>query len=143
MVVFEDLEDWVGRDLPFLLDERNHRLDLLRSELVRPDVTGAEKLRRILEALQIEAGYGNTVEVDQQKIVVSGEEIFVDMLRLGRVSVFWRTPDGKRVGEWDRGTAHWVELPGKYRRSIGYAMEMASRTRPIELISLPLGRIAR
>lgn len=143
MSIYDDLESWVKRDLPFLLDERNHRLAALRTELLRPDVAGAEKLRRVLEALQVEASYGNTVEVGQQGIVVSGVELNVDVLRMGRVSTFWRTPDGKRVGEYDRATGEWVELPSKYRRSIGQAMEMASRTRPIEILSLPLGRIER
>lgn len=141
MVLFERLEEFVAIDLPFLQDERGARLDFLRNDLVRPDVNGAEKLRRLLEALQVEANYGNSVEVDQQRIVVGDEEIFVDVLRLGRISAFWRTPDGQRVGEFDRATRQWVELPSKYRHQIGRAMEMASRMRPIEVISLPLGRI--
>jgi hypothetical protein len=57
------------------------------------------------------------------------------------VSVFWRTPDGKRCGEFDRGTNQWVEFPGKYNRNIEAAMDMATRMRPVELLSLPLGRI--
>jgi hypothetical protein len=135
------LDDWVGRDLPFLLQERRTRVESLENAVASPDITGAEKLRRVMEALMIEAQYGGTVEVTQQKIDVSGEELFVDILRLGRISVFWRTPDGRRVGEFDRASGHWVELPGKYNRNIGMAMEMASRVRPVEIINLPLGRI--
>ena len=52
------LEESVARDLPFLTEERSLRLASLRQELVRPDIAGAEKLRRLLEALQIEAQYG-------------------------------------------------------------------------------------
>ncbi len=136
------LEDWFARDLPFLPAERATRLASLREELVRPDVASAEKLRRLLEALQVEAGYGATVEVYQDQIELMGEDLFVDVLRLGRLSLFWRTSDGKRVGEYDRGSGCWVELPGKHNRSIMLAMEMASRMRPVELINLPLGRIA-
>jgi hypothetical protein len=135
------LESWVERDLPFLPQERSTRLELLRQELARPDVAGADKLRRLLEALQIEAAYGGTVEVHQDQIVVGEEELFVDILRLGRISVFWRTPDGERVGEYDRAGGAWVELPGKHRRPIGLAMDMAARIRPVELVALPLGRI--
>ena len=135
------LEDWVDRDLPFLKEEREGRIDYLKKELVKPDVSDADKLRSLLEALQIEMNYGSTVEVTQQKIELEGEELFVDLLRVGRVSVFWRTPDGKRCGEFDVGTRKWVELPGKHNRSIGIAMDMATRMRPVELLSLPLGRI--
>lgn len=139
--VLNRLEDWVNRDLPFLMEERQSRVAYLKKELVKPDVSDADKLRRLLEALQIEMNYGSTVEVTQQRIGLEGEDLFVDLVRVGRVSVFWRTPDGKRCGEFDRGTRQWVELPGKYNRSIATAMDMASRMRPVELHALPLGRI--
>lgn len=142
-VVMARLADWVDRDLPFLAEERTRRIANLEAELARPDVTSADKLRRVLEALQIETAYGATVEVTQEEITIDGAPLFVDVLRLGRLSVFWMTPDGRRVGEWDRAAAAWRELPGKHRRPVAKAMEMASRMRPTELIALPLGRIRR
>jgi seryl-tRNA synthetase len=135
------LEDWVKSDLPFLREERESRIASLKDEIRRPDVEGSEKLRRVLEALQVEAGYGNTVEVEQQEIEIGEEALFVDVLRVGRVSLFWRTPEGKRVGEFERATNRWVELPGKYRRSIRTAIEMATRMRNVDVVTLPLGRI--
>ena len=140
-VVMERLEGWVEGDLPFLVEERQARLSELRKELARPDVHGAEKLRRLLEALQVEVTYGGTVEVHQEKIRVAGEEIHADILRLGRVSAFWKTPDNARFGEYDRASAAWVELPSKYKRTLVTTYEMASRIRPVELVALPLGRI--
>jgi hypothetical protein len=139
--IYGRLEDWVRRDLPFAKIERETRLEYLKKDLVRPDKTDADKLRRLLEVMQIEMNYGATVEVTQQQIELEGEDLFVDLLRIGRVSVFWRTSDGKRCGEYDRGVGGWVEFPGKRSHAIGEAMEMASRIRPVELISLPLGRI--
>jgi hypothetical protein len=136
------LEAAVAADLPFLAQERTARLVALKQELVRPEVAGAEKLRRLLEALVIEAEYGGSIEVYEEPITVAGEEVHADILRVGRVSVFWRTADGKRVGEFDRATRAWVELPGKYNRNISTAMEMAARMRPIQIVDLPLGRIA-
>lgn len=135
------LESFVARDLPFLLEERNARVAAIKDEVSRPDVTGAEKLRRVLEALQVEANYGNTVEVYQEQMTLGGESIFADMLRIGRVSVYWRTPDGKRVGEYDRATDTWVELDGKYVRPVNMTVEMATRIRPTEIVELPIGRI--
>ncbi len=137
------LEEFVTLDLPFLTDERGRRLEVLGRELARPEVTGAEKLRRLLEALQIETEYGKAVEVDQQEIALAGAPIFVDVLRIGRVSLFWRTPDGDRAGTFDRASWEWVELPPSYGRTIGSAIEMASRIRPAQLIDLPLGRVQR
>ncbi len=141
--IMNRLETWVEEDLPFLPDERSSRMTSLQDELARPDVTSAEKLRRLLESLLVEAGYGSSVEVTEERIEVAGDELYVDLLRIGRLSLFWMTPDGERVGEYDRGEATWRELDGSHKRSITAAMEMATRMRPVELLALPLGRISR
>ncbi|HPF69231.1 MAG TPA: DUF3450 domain-containing protein [Candidatus Krumholzibacteria bacterium] len=135
------LETAVARDLPFLPRERSERLAGLRRLLAEPTAGEAEKLRRLLEALIIEASYGESVEVAPQAVVLGNEEIHVDVLRVGRVAMFWRSPDGRRVGAWDPGAGAWTELPKGESRTIGRAMEMATRMRPVELIALPLGRI--
>ncbi len=139
--IMDRLEAWVAQDLPFLPEERAQRLNLLRETLAQTDISGAEKLRIFLEALLVECGYGDTVEVYEQKIEVAGEPLFAHVFRLGRLAIFWETPDNARVGEYDRVTHHWVELPAKYARNIAAAMEMAEKRRPIELLRLPLGRI--
>jgi hypothetical protein len=142
-VVLGRLENAVAGDLPFLAAERQDRLKNLRLAMAQPDLAPAEKLRLLLEALLIEAQYGNSVEVEPQTILVQGRETHADILRIGRLALFWRSPDGKRVGTWDPATTAWTELPGKHNRVISRAMEMAARTRPIDLVSLPLGRISR
>jgi hypothetical protein len=135
------LEAWVSRDVPFLLEERQTRLASVREAIARPDVTPAEKLRRVLEALQVEANYGNLAEVSQEKIVVGGGEVHADVIRVGRVSIFWRSPDGKRVGEYDRASKAWVELDSKHVQEINELREMVMRLRSTKVVSLPLGRI--
>jgi len=132
----------VDRSLPFLPEERQARLASLRKVLARPDVTAAEKLRRVLEARQVEAGYGGTVEVVQQPVTVAGDTVYADVLRLGRVALMWRTPDGDRAGAYDPGDAAWKELGAAERRRIVLAMEMASRVRAVEVVDLPVGRLA-
>lgn len=142
LVILDRLEASVAAGLPFLPAERHRRLEALRAEIVRPDVDAAEKLRRLLEALQVEAGYASTVEVYRDEVEVGGVALHADILRLGRVSLFWRSPDGRRVGLFDQATGSWRELSGSAARRINLAMEMAARTRPVELIALPLGRVA-
>lgn len=135
------LEAFVADDLPFLMEERKARIAGVKDALARPDYTGAEKLRRVLEALQVEANYGSVAEVYQEKIIVNDEEVHADMVRVGRVSVYWLTPDGERVGEYDRAQGKWVELDQKYIDTIIATREMALRMRSVEVIDLPLGRI--
>lgn len=140
-VVVGRLDNWVKQDVPFLMEERQARLASVREAIAKPEVTGAEKLRRVLEALQVEANYGNTVDVSQERIKVGNDEVSADVIRVGRVSVFWRSPDGKRVGEYDRGTKQWVELDRKYTNSISDVRDMVLRLRSTKVITLPLGRI--
>ena len=140
--VMNRLQGWVVEDLPFLPEERAQRLSFLDEALAQTDTSGAEKLRYLLEALLVECEYGDTVEVYEQRIQVDGEGVFANIFRLGRLSIFWQTPDGRRVGEYDRVTNRWVELPKQYVRGISAAVEMAEKRRPIELLRLPLGRLS-
>jgi hypothetical protein len=139
--IYIRLENRVHTGLPFLSREREGRLVSLKKDLNEPALSGAEKLRRLLEALQVETGYGNGVEVTQERIALGSDSLFVDLLRVGRVSLYWRTTDGERIGEYDRGMNRWIELPGNFKRDLGLAMEMATRMRPVEIITLPVGRI--
>jgi predicted nuclease with TOPRIM domain len=142
-VILSRLESEVETDLPFLFEEREARLANLRHAMAAPDLDPAEKLRVLLEALLVEAQDGETVEVQAATIPVGAQNIHVDVLRIGRLALYWRSPDGSRVGTWDPVDGAWTELPGKYNRVISRSMEMASRMRPTELVSLPLGRITR
>ncbi len=135
------LEEAIARDLPFLPLERSQRLAALREILVRPDATAADKLRRVMEALQIEADYGRSVEVYQDTVTVDGVPLLVDMLRLGRVSLFWRTPDGRLAGHFDPVTRQFAPLPQDNVDQVTKAMEVARRERTAELLELPIGRI--
>jgi predicted nuclease with TOPRIM domain len=135
------LGEFIKRDLSFLTKERSYRLDSIRETLSRPDKTATEKLRRVMEALQVEAEYGRTVEVYQDTIDLDGQHVLVDVLRLGRLSLFCQTPDSKTVGHYNRATGRWVSLSPGYRRNINKAVDMARRERVIDLIKLPIGRI--
>ena len=140
-VVVSHLDNFIKQDIPFLMDERHARIASVREAIAKPEVSGAEKLRRVLEALQVEANYGNTVDVSQERIQVGSDEVSADVIRIGRVSVYWRSPDGKRVGEYDRASNQWVELDHKYAETISDVREMVLRLRSTKLITLPLGRI--
>jgi hypothetical protein len=144
--VVAHLEETIARDLPFLPDERAQRIDEIKKVLVQPETSIAEKCRRVMEALKVETEYGHTVEVYQEVIEIDGLEtgqpVMADILRVGRLALFWRTPDGGTVGHWDRSAGKWVPLPGASRRHINDATEMALRQRTVDMVKLPLGRIA-
>ena len=65
-----------------------------------------------------------------------------DILRLGRVALFWRTPDGDRVGSFDRRPACGSNCRAATSGASPWPWRWPTRMRPVELIDLPLGRIA-
>ncbi len=139
--VYAHLADLVKTDAPFLADERQCRIASLRRVLDDPLAPAGEKFRKIFEALAVEAEYGTTVEVYPQKIPVDGDATMVSIFRLGRISLFFLTPDGKTSGIFDPASREWKKLAPKYNREIITAMEMAAKRRPVNLLNLPVGRV--
>lgn len=142
LAILGRLEAAVAADLPFLAAEREGRLATVRRELGDPAASAADKLRRVLEAVLIEARYGGAFEVYQDRIAPAGEELTVDLLHVGRLGLFWLTPDAARGGAWDAAAGAFVELSGRELDAVRRAVEMATRRRPAGVQDLPLGRIA-
>ncbi len=134
------LEEFIKADLPFLEEERAQRLSFLRRSLDDYHLELSEKLRRLMEALVVEAEYGNRVEKTKETLDLDGKPTLVDIFRLGRLGLYYLTPDGSRLGWLPRGARDWQPLDPGYHRSLVRAVEMADRQRAVELITLPIGR---
>ncbi len=139
--VFDRLGNRIDSDLPFLQDERRQRLQNLRKTLDDPEISTSEKFRKTMEALFIETEYGNTVEVYQQRIMVEGKSILVDIFRLGRISLFFQTLDQTQSGYFNQAQSVWKTLPAEYNREINAAIEIGTKRRSADLLNLPVGRI--
>ena len=139
--VIDELEESIKRGLPFLADERNARILSIKETLERPDKTGAEKYRRVMEALQIETEYGRTAEVYSEIINLDGQSVLVDILRLGRLALYCRTPDKKKTAYYDKIEKKWLLFSRGSSHEIGKAIEMARHERISDLARLPIGRI--
>ena len=138
--VFGQLSLFVENDLQFLKEERKKRLSFLRASLDDYRVGLSEKLRRVLEALQVEANYGRSIERTDGVINLKDERIEVNFLRVGRLAMFFVSTDHKKVGYLDRKTGDWKLLDRRYGKEILKAIEMAERKRAIELVDLPIGK---
>jgi hypothetical protein len=131
------LEELITVDAPFLIDEREQRVQNLTELLDRADVSVGEKFRRILEAYMIETEYGRTIEAYQDELVLdSGEPLTVDVLRVGRVGLYYQTLDGHSSGHWSKKNNKWVPLGPDYRRPILDGLRIARKQAPPELLSL-------
>ena len=91
----DSLNKFISLDIPFLIDERQSRLNDLDKLIIRADVTTAEKFRNIFEAYQLEANFGKTIESYQGFLNIEGNERAVDYFRLGRLGLYYRTPNGR------------------------------------------------
>ncbi len=132
------LEQFIHLDVPFLMDERENRINKLRETMLRVDVSNAEKYRKILEAYQVENDYGSSVDSYEEKIPSSAGEKTVDFLRFGRIALVYQSRDEDTRAYWDNSTRAWVEIGDEYRRPIRDGIKMARGQANLDLVSLPI-----
>lgn len=133
------LEELVAADLAFLPGERRQRLDMLRETLGDYGLAPGEKLRRFLEALQVEAGYGALVEAWDDAIDLDGSRVQGRVLRLGRAAALFLSRDGALAARLVPGAAGWEALGSSQARTLAQALEMHDHRRAFELLALPVG----
>jgi len=132
------LDSFIELDFPFLLEERRKRVETLKQNMDRADVSTAEKYRRIMEAYQVEVEYGRTIEASSDMLEKDGESRSVNYLRIGRVAYLYQTLDGEESGIWDQAAREWQILPGEYRSSISKGLRTARKQLAPDLLKLPV-----
>lgn len=138
----EQLRAAIATDLPFLQQERQERLTFLDQSLTDPDLALSEKLRRVLEALQVEADYGNSVEVTEEKVPLNQSEALVQILRLGRIGLFYLSYDGHSGGQWSLDQQQWLPLDDAYLSTVQTTIDIIKQKRSAELVDIPLPLIS-
>ena len=137
--MLEGLEQFIALDVPLYPDERKKRMQLLRDNQDRADVSVAEKFRQVLEAYNIEAEYGKSIHNYTETLEVGGQEREVNIFALGRIAVMYQTKDGKYAGAWDQRQRAWVELDaGKYRSAILKGIKIFKKQASIDVMALPI-----
>ncbi|TQV86603.1 DUF3450 domain-containing protein [Aliikangiella coralliicola] len=132
------LDKFVQLDLPFKAEERKNRVEALKNNMLRADISNSEKYRKILEAYQTEISYGESIDSYKDKIQTSAGEKQVDFLRFGRVLLVYLTLDGQNAGYYNPDSGQFEALDNEYIRSIEVAIKMANKQAAPELIKLPV-----
>lgn len=128
------LKKLILADTPFLLKERNERVEKLQRSLNRSDIKTAEKFRIILEALKIEYDYANSIEAYEDQI----DNKTYNMLRIGRVALYFQSLDLKNYGYWNNTTQEWINIDDATAKSnIRKAIKIANKQQNVELLELP------
>lgn len=131
------LQAFVAGDIPFLREERARRLEFLQSSLADYELSSAEKLRRVLEALQAELGYGRDVQPASAMEMLDGAPRAVNLVRIGRVGLYAVTPDGQQAWHWTRDQG-FVPLDAASRRGVAEIVADLEKKQPRSLPVLPL-----
>ena len=136
------LGTWVASDLPFLMKERQARVAGLEKGMSDPDASVADRLDRILAAWRVELDYGR--ELDAWRGTLNegqggGEgHREVDFLRLGRVGLYYLTPDGRQGAVWRSDEQRWQMLDEDERVEVRHGLRIARDQRAPELLTLPV-----
>lgn len=135
----DGLEEFVSLDLPFYEDERTDRVADLQLMLEDSTVSLAQKMRRVLEAYQIEVEYGRNAEAYTAQLELDSGIRQVNMLKLGRIALIYQTNDeAADSGVYDPSTGEWIQLGSQYRNSIRRALQMANNQVAPDLVLVPL-----
>lgn len=136
--MIDNLEKFVSLDIPFLLKERQDRVAFLKETLDRSDVSVSEKFSQVLQAYQVENSYGSTIEAYTDVIQFEGKDRQVDLLKWGRVSLVFQTPDAATTGVWDNNSREWVIVGDEFRSGVRDGLRIARKTQTAGLVQLPV-----
>ncbi len=128
------LAQWVDRDLPFLVEERRARV----ASLDDATLPATERLERLLSAWRSELAYGRETDAWRGYLTDGETRREVDFLRLGRVGLYYLTPDGRQGGAWRAGESRWKALQDDQRAEVRKGLRIARDQRAPELLELPV-----
>ena len=136
--MIDGLEQSIGLDVPFLMEERTNRIETLKEIMGRSDVSVAEKFRKVMEAYQIENDYGSSSETYRQSLEIESTVRDYNMLRIGRIGLYFQSDDSKITGAWDVNENAFVILGNEHRNEIKKGIRMAKDLIAPELLLLPV-----
>lgn len=137
----ELLEALLEESLPFKKEERRERVRQLHTEVWGGEASAAEQFRHLMQILQTEYDYAHSVDVSEKELEIEGERVFMSQLRIGNLALFGLSLDQERGAVYDPAVREWRWLDQEWNAELRRAMAMGNKQRPVDLLSLPLGRL--
>lgn len=136
--MLDALEIFIDLDMPFLLSERQARIEKIKNMMSLASVSTAEKYRRILEAYQIEMDYGRTIETYAGIVPQEKTKKAVNFIRFGRLIFMYQTLDESEAAVWDNDKKSWQFIPDEQKRELTRLIRIAKKQLPPDLLVLPV-----
>lgn len=139
--MLDSLENFIELDVPFHLDERQKRVARLRSNMTRSNQSVAENFRQVLEAYKIENEYGRRLEAYTELLDFNGDgnPQKVDMFRVGRIALLYKTEDGSQVGRWNNESKSWEALDqAEWSKQVTTGVRIARNQAVKNILQLPI-----
>jgi flagellar biosynthesis/type III secretory pathway chaperone len=139
--MLDGLDTFIGLDVPFHLEERQARVERLRGNMSKSNQSVSEIFRQVLEAYKIENEYGRKIEAYEASIDFNGDgnERKVDVFRVGRIALLYRTEDGLEVGRWDNEARNWEPLDaGAWSDKVNTGIRIARNQAVKDILTLPI-----
>jgi hypothetical protein len=136
--MIDSLEKFIDLDVPMNIDNRKERVANLRDVMNDSNVTTSEQFRLVLEAYEIEAGYGSVFDAYQAEIDLGGRTLTADFVHMGRVAFVAQSLDAKNSWLWNNESRAWEELGDEYIKHITDTIRMARKQLPPDLTKLPV-----
>lgn len=135
------LEVFVKNDKPFKLEERMDAITFLQDNLDDSNISTSEKFRLAFEAYQAENNYGREMGFQDGDITLNGVNLSGKLLNVGRVALFFQTPDKSTTAHWNPTSGDsgaWEELDSSYASGVAQALKIAEGQVAPDLVRLPL-----
>ena len=134
----DGLDQFVSLDVPFHQSEREDRIQFIKDALDNPDIPDSEKFGQVLEGYQIENEYGRKIDSYSDTVSIDGNEVIVNVLRVGRIALVAQSKDGKTSLAWNNNERKWVELDASYRNPVREGIRIANKQATIDIMMLPI-----
>jgi hypothetical protein len=90
-----------------------------------------------MELYQAENDNNYNLEVYRDNVMFNEETLSVQVLRIGRSNLYFKTMDANVSAMWNQQTKQWDLLDNKYKLNIRKAMRIAAKKAAPELLKLP------
>ncbi len=136
--MIDTLDKFIELDIPVNIDSRKERVENLKKIMPDPNVTTSEQFRLVLEAYEIEAGYGTIFDAYQGELDLGDRTITADFVHMGRIAFLAQSLDLKHAWVWNNNSRAWEELDESYLKSVTDTIRMARKQLPMDLTKLPI-----